>query len=95
MKETGRKRLREQLVILGAIDHDLRLKAMVEINANPGIYVSDLAKKMRIGKGILGYHLGVLHAAQLISYEQLREHTCCYFTPKGTSVYHNIIEKLI
>lgn len=43
-----------------------RLKAFAEIAKNPGIYFSDLARKLGVERGLLAYHVGVLHAAGLV-----------------------------
>jgi predicted transcriptional regulator len=58
--------VREKLMAYRALDNPYRLKAFSEIARNPGIYFNDLAKRIGIERGLLAYHVGVLHAAELI-----------------------------
>lgn len=46
-----------------ALDNSYRLKAFAEIAKNQVIYFSDLARKINIERGLLAYHVGVLHTA--------------------------------
>lgn len=87
------KEIREKLRVYAALDNDLRLKAVFEIDDKPDISFNELSRKLKIERGLLGYHLGVLKAAGLVNvdYERRSKETSKYrLTEEGEKV----LEKL-
>jgi predicted transcriptional regulator len=85
----GREEVREKLRTYRALDNDRRLNAFLSINEQPGISFNELARKMRIERGLLAYHLGVLKASGLIdvTYVRRSRETSQYkLTKKGEEV---------
>jgi len=81
--------LREKLRLYAALDSDLRLKAFFEIDRKPDISFNELSRKLKIERGLLGYHLGVLKAAGLVNvdYERRSKETSKYrLTGEGEKV---------
>lgn len=54
-------------------DNELQLKAFLIVGENPGISFNELARKLKVEKGLLAYHLGVLKSANLLSMNPQRE----------------------
>jgi DNA-binding transcriptional ArsR family regulator len=71
----------EQLRAYTALDNWTRLRAVWSIMNAPEISFNNLARRLKIERSLLGYHLGVLKAAGLIRVEHKRRR-------KDTSQYH-------
>jgi predicted transcriptional regulator len=90
------REVRNKLMVYGALDNPYRLKAFAEIAKKPGIYFSDLARKIGVERGLLAYHVGVLHAAELVEQtlerrsKQISKYTV---TEKGKQVLRELSSK--
>lgn len=73
MGKMEKSELRRMLTKYGALDNELRLKAFLTVGKNPGISFNELARKLKVEKGLLAYHLGVLKSANLLSMSLQRE----------------------
>lgn len=73
MGKMGKNELRRMLMKYGALDNELRLKAFLTVAENPGVSFNELARKLKVEKGLLAYHLGVLKSANLLSMNPQRE----------------------
>jgi len=63
----------ERLMAYRALDNPARLRAFILIERNPGIHFNELARRVGVERGLLAYHLGVLHAAELVERTLERE----------------------
>jgi DNA-binding transcriptional ArsR family regulator len=85
--------IREKLRKYAALDNDLRLKAVFEVDDKPDISFNELSRKLKIERGLLGYHLGVLKAAGLVNvdYERRSKETSKYrLTEEGKKVLEEL-----
>ena len=57
---------RQRLKVYRAIDNDYRLNVLTRLHDEPDIAFNDLAKKVRIDRALLAYHVGVLKDVGLI-----------------------------
>ncbi|MGC8832131.1 MAG: transcriptional regulator [Thermoproteota archaeon] len=73
MGKRKKNELHQMLLKYGALDNELRLKAFLIVGKNPGISFNELARKLKVEKGLLAYHLGVLKSANLLSMNPQRE----------------------
>ncbi|MCS4540660.1 MAG: transcriptional regulator, partial [Thaumarchaeota archaeon] len=64
---------RQKLRLYTALDHPIRLKAFFLIAKNPGISFNGIRKTLKIEKGHLAYHLGILKVGGLINFEYQRK----------------------
>ena len=90
--------VRDKLMAYGALKNPYRWKAFIEIEKNPGIYFSDLARKINIERGLLAYHIGVLHATELIERTLERESkriSKYKITEKGKQILRELSSKSI
>ena len=65
-------KVRQRLKVYRAIDNDHRLDVLTRLRDEPDIAFNDLAKKLRIDRGLLAYHVGVLKDVGLIECEYER-----------------------
>jgi len=72
VQKTETEEVRRKLRTYRALDHDLRLKAYVAINEQPRLSFNELSRKLKIARGLMAYHLGVLKAANLINVNYVR-----------------------
>jgi len=89
-------KLRETLRKYGALDNDYRLKAFLEIYRNPGISFNEIARKLKVERSLLAYHLDVLKAAGLIALSVERESkTTSHYTltKEGENLLQEILKK--
>lgn len=73
MRKKEKSELHQMLLKYRALDNELRLKAFLTVGENPGISFNELARKLKVEKGLLAYHLGVLKSANLLSMNPRRE----------------------
>ena len=72
--------VRQKLGKYRALDSDLRLRAYLAINERPAISFNELSRKVKVERGLLAYHLGVLKAVGLVdvTYERTGKETSKY-----------------
>lgn len=71
----------EKLRVYGVLNNPVRLEAFFLISDNPGIKFNEIAKKIKVRKNLVAYHLGILKAAGLVTfkYERLGKATSSYW----------------
>ena len=80
---------RQKLKVYRAIDNDSRLNVLIKLCDEPDIAFNELSRKVKIDKGLLAYHVGVLKDVGLIQsrYERRSKKTSKYrLTPKGKKI---------
>lgn len=80
---------RQKLKVYRAIDNDYRLNVLTRLRDEPDIAFNDLAKKMRIDRALLAYHVGVLKDVGLIKskYERRSKKSSKYrLTDEGIKI---------
>jgi DNA-binding transcriptional ArsR family regulator len=90
------KRAYEKLLVYTALDNRIRLKAFFLIARNPGISFNEIRTKLKVEKGHLAYHLGVLKAGGLVSftYERKGRMTSSYhLTERGKEMFNELAEQ--
>ncbi len=70
----------EKLRVYGVLNNPVRLKAFFLIFNSPGIKFNEIAKKIKVRKSLVAYHLGLLKAAGLATFKYER-------SGKATSSY--------
>ena len=83
------KKIKETLKILRALDNNTRLRILAVLLAEPNLSFNDIARKTRIERGALAYHLGVLRRAGLVELKYERRSkkiTQYYLTEKAKDV---------
>jgi len=83
---------RRMLTIYSVLDNDSRLKLLYTILDEPGITFDDVARKTKMDKAALAYHLGVLKRVKLVEMkcEKINKKSRYWVTEKGKE----ILEKL-
>jgi predicted transcriptional regulator len=85
-----------RLVVYSALDNRIRLKAFFLIARNPGISFNEVRNKLKIEKGHLAYHLGLLKASGLatFTYERKGRTTSRYdLTERGKQMFRELTEE--
>jgi DNA-binding transcriptional ArsR family regulator len=85
-----------ELRMYAGLDSESRLRAYLALSETPGISFNDLARKIRLEKGLLAYHLGVLKAAGLVEmkYERMSKKTSRYYpTEEGKKILRRLVSK--
>lgn len=59
--------LRTKLRVYRALDNAYRLEAFITILKDPGVSFNEIARRIKVERGLLGYHLGVLKSAGLVT----------------------------
>lgn len=80
---------RQKLKVYRAIDNDYRLNVLTRLRDEPDIAFNDLAKKVRIDRALLAYHVGVLKDVGLIEskYERRSKKSSKYrLTDEGIKI---------
>ncbi len=62
----------EQLRVLTALDHPLRLHAYQLLHDDPDLSFNTIARRIGAKTGLAAYHLAVLHAARLVRFRYVR-----------------------
>jgi DNA-binding transcriptional ArsR family regulator len=62
----------EQLMVLTALDHPLRLRAFHVLRENPDISFNTVARRIGAKTGLAAYHLAVLKASDLVDFRYVR-----------------------
>jgi predicted transcriptional regulator len=86
----------EKLVVYSALDNRIRLKAFFFIARNPGVSFNEIRTKLKVEKGHLAYHLGLLKASGLatFTYERKGRTTSKYdLTERGKGMFRELIEE--
>lgn len=81
--------VKRRLKVYRAIDNDRRLNVLTRLHDEPDIAFNDLARKVRIDRGLLAYHVGVLKDVGLIEskYERRSKKSSKYrLTDEGTKI---------
>jgi len=75
------KEARRKLMIYGALDTPVPLKAFFLIRDNPGISFKEIANQVKAKKALVAYHLAVLKASGLVTftYERKGRSTSSYY----------------
>jgi predicted transcriptional regulator len=81
---------RRMLTIYSVLDNDSRLKLLYTILDEPGITFEDVARKTKMDKAALAYHLGVLKRVKLVECEKINKKSRYWVTEEGKE----ILEKL-
>jgi predicted transcriptional regulator len=85
-----------KLVVYSALNNRIRLQAFFLIARNPGISFNEIRTKLRIEKGHLAYHLGLLKASGLatFTYERKGRTTSKYdLTERGNEMFRELTEE--
>jgi DNA-binding transcriptional ArsR family regulator len=86
----------EKLVVYSALDNRIRLKAFFVIARVPGISFNEIRSRLKVEKGHLAYHLGLLKASGLVAftYERKGRVTSRYdLTERGKRMFKELIEE--
>ena len=62
----------EQLMVLTALDHPLRLQAFHVLRENPDLSFNAIARRMGAKTGHAAYHLALLKASDLVEFRYVR-----------------------
>lgn len=73
LEELSLEEARQKLRFYTALDHPIRLKAFFLITKNPSISFNEIRKTLKVEKGHLAYHLGILKVGGLINFEYERK----------------------
>jgi DNA-binding MarR family transcriptional regulator len=90
------KKAYEKLIVYSALDNRIRLKAFFLIARNPRISFNEIRTKLKIEKGHLAYHLGLLKASGLaiFTYERKGRITSRYdLTERGREMFKELTEE--
>ena len=88
---------RRKLRTYRALDNEIRLKALAVIHERPGISFNEISRKVKVERGLLAYHLGVLKAAGIVNvdYERTSKQTSKYeATDEGRKLIQELRSKL-
>jgi len=85
-----------ELRMYTGLDNESRLRTYLALSETPGISFNELARKIRLAKGLLAYHLGVLKAAGLVevTYDRMSKKTSRYYpTREGKKLLRRLVSK--
>jgi DNA-binding transcriptional ArsR family regulator len=66
------KQAYEKLRVYSVLDNRVRLEAFFLISDNPGIKFNEIVKGVKVRKSLVAYHLGLLKAAGLVTFQYER-----------------------
>ena len=73
LEELSLEQAHQKLRFYTALDHPIRLRVFFLITKNPGISFNGIRKTLKVEKGHLAYHLGILKVGGLVNFEYQRK----------------------
>ncbi len=97
LQDLDLKEARRKLMIYGALDTPVPLKAFFLIRDNPGITFKETVKGVKAKKALVAYHLAILKATGLVTfiYERKGKSTSSYYlTDLGKKTVKELTEAI-
>lgn len=95
LEEPSVERAHQRLMMYTALDNRLRLRSFFLIAKNAGISFNQIHKRLKVERGHLAYHLGILKVAGLVNLtlERRGKSTSSYsLTDRGKEMYDELLK---
>lgn len=95
LEEPSVERAHQRLIIYTALDNRLRIRAFFLVARNPGISFNQIHRKLKVERGHLAYHLGILKVGGLVNMtlERRGRTTSSYsLTAQGKEMYDELLK---